>query len=992
MFTFLRFIGMARLVVLFLLLSPQLHSVSLAADFTWVGIGSNGNWGDPFQWDGFLQAPPTNGAFTNIFLRGSDSSPDIQDITNVDTDYHINSLELTSLYNGGTLFLSGGELTVDTEVTNRNSSELDFTPQINLGGPLINIRAVNGNIDFNAPVQSSHPNSIISVSGINRDIYFDGGITTDTPGIETTLQIGLGTLARLGGTTTNLKQINIDGGRFQVSSFFNLLSNTSIDVGTNSLFDLNDSNQSIEKLTGDGAVDLGAGTLLIQPSDAAPVSFLGSIEGSGNIIYSGAGTMSFLAQQTYAGSTSIDSGTLRLAGTGGLADASLVSVDNAATFDLNGISDRVSSITGGGTIRLGGGTLTVGEESGTTRTFSGRITEDGGFVKRGSHTLVLTGNNTYTGSTTIREGTLSITSNSQLGDGNLIFTEGTLQVAGNISNTRFTNINASGTATIDIAANRVFTQAAEMGGSQSTLLVKRGAGTFIAAVATADTFSGDILIEDGTFNLSGTGNILRNTTRVTVATPGELLVNNAEDIGSLAGTGEVVLNEILRVGHDNTSTLFAGTLRGSGGFGKRGNGVMTLATNNIYTGITEIDNGTLQLRFGGRLSDSTDLQIAAGASFVIDQLSDTVGSLSGQGDVVLTNGVLLPTLGIGGSDSDGTFGGQIMGAGDLKKVGSGTQTLTGDWNLFGPVAVEGGTLRFAQGATIEVQDLTVGANIGNAFHALIEGGGTNVAILGSFFVGMSSNSLVTIRDQAIVSAEGTTTIQSGSLTLDDGTLDNSSGSGIAITGGMLQGTGDVIGNLLNRSRLAPGLSAGELSLDGDYTQATNGGLFVELGGTNNSNPLAFEFDLLSITGTADLAGVLEVSLLEDFLPQAGDTFEIISAANIEGVFTTETLPTLAGLDWHVGYTPTSVLLSVQNSPLPGDYNADGQVDAADYTVWRDGNSPDSSAAGYDVWAENYDTISAGAASSAATQAVPEPAAVLLLFTSCAAVGAVRRLR
>ncbi|MEQ8850129.1 hypothetical protein [Botrimarina sp.] len=58
--------------------------------------------------------------------------------------------------------------------------------------------------------------------------------------------------------------------------------------------------------------------------------------------------------------------------------------------------------------------------------------------------------------------------------------------------------------------------------------------------------------------------------------------------------------------------------------------------------------------------------------------------------------------------------------------------------------------------------------------------------------------------------------------------------------------------------------------------------------------------------------------------------------------------------------------------LPGDYNDDGFVDAADYTVWRDGDSPDSSQAGYDLWADNY-----GSSASAAA-GVPEPTAAVLL--------------
>lgn len=55
--------------------------------------------------------------------------------------------------------------------------------------------------------------------------------------------------------------------------------------------------------------------------------------------------------------------------------------------------------------------------------------------------------------------------------------------------------------------------------------------------------------------------------------------------------------------------------------------------------------------------------------------------------------------------------------------------------------------------------------------------------------------------------------------------------------------------------------------------------------------------------------------------------------------------------------------------IPGDYNNNGVVDAADYTVWRDGNSPDDTQAGYTLWKNNYGST---AASISLATSVPEP--------------------
>jgi hypothetical protein len=62
--------------------------------------------------------------------------------------------------------------------------------------------------------------------------------------------------------------------------------------------------------------------------------------------------------------------------------------------------------------------------------------------------------------------------------------------------------------------------------------------------------------------------------------------------------------------------------------------------------------------------------------------------------------------------------------------------------------------------------------------------------------------------------------------------------------------------------------------------------------------------------------------------------------------------------------------------LIGDYNNDNVVDAADYTVWRDGGSPDDTIAGYNAWAGNY-------GATATSVSIPEPTAALLAMIALA---------
>jgi len=77
-------------------------------------------------------------------------------------------------------------------------------------------------------------------------------------------------------------------------------------------------------------------------------------------------------------------------------------------------------------------------------------------------------------------------------------------------------------------------------------------------------------------------------------------------------------------------------------------------------------------------------------------------------------------------------------------------------------------------------------------------------------------------------------------------------------------------------------------------------------------------------------------------------------------------------------SPLAGPYQVITTGVAGDYNNNGIVDAADYTVWRDGNSPDSSQAGYDFWKQRFGNTS-GSSSGQGSQAIPEPTSLVLLI-------------
>jgi hypothetical protein len=84
-----------------------------------------------------------------------------------------------------------------------------------------------------------------------------------------------------------------------------------------------------------------------------------------------------------------------------------------------------------------------------------------------------------------------------------------------------------------------------------------------------------------------------------------------------------------------------------------------------------------------------------------------------------------------------------------------------------------------------------------------------------------------------------------------------------------------------------------------------------------------------------------------------------------------------------------------NIMLPGDFNDDHVVNAADYTVWRNGLGSNYTEADYGVWKDHFgetDGTGAGSAGTISSLSVPEPAALASLMIGLAAAAAGRRRR
>ncbi len=165
-------------------------------------------------------------------------------------------------------------------------------------------------------------------------------------------------------------------------------------------------------------------------------------------------------------------------------------------------------------------------------------------------------------------------------------------------------------------------------------------------------------------------------------------------------------------------------------------------------------------------------------------------------------------------------------------------------------------------------------------------------------------------------------------------------------------------------------------INGNLNLSAGSRLKLDLGGNNSA-------DRLDISQALTLAGaIIEVGFVGTNPLVGGESFNLIDAASISGTISTLTLPTLTpGLMWR---TDRLLVDGTISTTLAGDFNADGAVDSADYTLWRDASptaavawtSADANgdrlvdAADYGIWAANFGR-QLGPPSAVNAAAVPE---------------------
>ncbi|TXT23052.1 MAG: hypothetical protein FD134_2296 [Gallionellaceae bacterium] len=259
------------------------------------------------------------------------------------------------------------------------------------------------------------------------------------------------------------------------------------------------------------------------------------------------------------------------------------------------------------------------------------------------------------------------------------------------------------------------------------------------------------------------------------------------------------------------------------------------------------------------------------------------------------------------------------GEGIFNQTG-GTNTVAGNLTL-GLAPGSSGTYTL-DGGTLNVGNIVYGGGRG-VFN--YNGGTLNVTGNSVALNAFVSNSNFTLGSgQTLTASEGITNNANGSFTVGAGATVAAGGLGL-VNYGLLGGTGTVAGNVISSGNVGPGNSPGMLSITGDYTQSALGTFTAEIGGLLAGT----QYDVLNVSGTAFLDGLLNVSLYDLggglFAPHAGDYFDILTASTITGSFSSLSFATLSdpNLFWRVSYltdaigTTDVVRLSVaQNAVVP----------------------------------------------------------------------------
>jgi autotransporter-associated beta strand protein len=435
----------------------------------------------------------------------------------------------------------------------------------------------------------------------------------------------------------------------------------------------------------------GAKQLILQGSTAGTGEIAGiivdSASGATTLVKNGTGTWILSGANTYTGNTTLNAGTLQLSGNGALGSGSITLA--GGTLDLGGksLTNTISGLTGGGFVN---GTITNdgGNYAFQDGTISAVLAGTSGLAKTGVGTLALTANNSFTGSTTISAGNLSISQVGALASTSgvtldnataLLYTGSAATLDRSISVTSGTGtirndgsglLTLSGalakdgtTLTLQGGSNGITVSGAISGASANSDLVIDG-GT--VTLASANTYNGPTyIINSGTLNAITAGALPTDTlSAVTINGSSTLALGASQSVASLSGTNgsSVNLNANTLTINGSSDTTYSGGISGTGNLEKNGSGNQTLAGATTYTGSTTINSGTLIAAAADAAGSTSNVVINNGGSFLVTA-DDAIGTNTA---IELDGG----TLAFGAAGYSGHVGALTLSADSILDLGT----------------------------------------------------------------------------------------------------------------------------------------------------------------------------------------------------------------------------------------------------------------------------------------------------------------------------------
>lgn len=432
---------------------------------------------------------------------------------------------------------------------------------------------------------------------------------------------------------------------------------------------------------------------------------------------------------------------------------------------------------GTGTVTLGGGASTMNIQSANGElvlaAMTGAITINGPIINNGatvgsvtiagagSNTVTLGGTNTYTGTTTVGSGTLSVGANLNLGAAAAAVTlnGGALTATAGFTNTHVFTIGAGG-GTINVNAGTgqlYFHTAGSLTGSGPLTIQKTSGGTLAANSGNLRTdvantgYTGNVILQGGGSFEYGATNAVGTGSTFTINNEGELSANSGVTAGNAitvaGGTnsvlsfengntgvfgGPITLNASAVIGLRDwynygtvRSGAISGVMSGTGGISVNtgtatGAGTLTLSGANTYTGTTTVSAGTIKAgvasvaNTSGAFGNNSAVTLAnvANAGMDITGFNTQIGSLAGGGIIGGNVALGAATLTTGADGTSTSYAGAISGTGGaLTKIGAGTFTLSGANTYTGASNVSTGTLAFSTSQS-SIGSVTVADNAG----------------------------------------------------------------------------------------------------------------------------------------------------------------------------------------------------------------------------------------------------------------------------------------